>query len=104
MTSSRYQTQTLTQPPVQTQFISPGKYIAIDDTKYAKNPREPEKQLAYGSGVAGPFKPINYGWSGFINSTQPMNANPIVNYGGYIFQQRTGYQGHQSRDMKRLYV
>ena len=70
MTSSRFVTQTLAQPPpVQQQFIAPGKYIAIDDTRYAKNPREPEKQVAYGSGVASGFKPINYGVSQLINIT-----------------------------------
>lgn len=104
MTSSRFATQTLTQPPVHQQFIAPGKYIAIDDTRYAKNPREPEKQVAYGSGVAGPFKPIKYGVSQLVTRINPLNPNPIVNYGSYIYQQRTGYQGHQSRDMKRLYV
>ena len=104
MTSSRFATQNLTQPPAVQQFIAPGKYIAIDDTRYAKNPREPEKQVAYGSGVASAFKPINYGISQLVTRTDPINANPIVNYGSYIFQQRTGYQGHQSRDIKRLYV
>jgi hypothetical protein len=103
--SSRYQTKTLTQPPqVQQQFIEPGKYIAIDEERYSTKPREPEKQTAYGSGVASDFKPINYGWSGFINTTELMNKNPIVNYGSYIYQQRTGYQGGQSRDMSRLFV
>ena len=104
MTSSRFVTQTLAQPPVQQQFIAPGKYIAIDDTKYAQNPREPEKQVAYGSGVASAFKPINYGVSQLINKTNQLNPNPIVNYGAYIYQQRTGYQAGQSRDMSRLFV
>ena len=104
MTSSRFATQTLAQPPAVQPYIAPGKYIAIDEDRYAKNPRQPEKQVAYGSGVASAFKPINYGVSELINKTDPLNPNPIVNYGSYIYQQRTGYQAGQSRDMKRLFV
>jgi hypothetical protein len=101
---SRYQTQPLNQPQVQTAFIPPGKYTDIDENYYKTVVREPEKQVAYGSGVSGPFKRINYGWGGFVPITNPQNPNPIVNYGSYIYQQRTGFQGHQSRDMSRLFI
>lgn len=104
MTSSRFVTQTLAPPPAVQPFIAPGKYIAIDEARYAGKPREPEKQIAYGSGVASGFKPINYGVSQLINITNQLNPNPIVNYGSYIYQSRTGYQSSQSRNMKRLFV
>ena len=104
MTSSRFATQTLAPPPAVQPYIAPGKYIAIDEDRFAAKPRQPEKQVAYGSGVASGFKPINYGVSQLVNITNQLNPNPIVNYGSYIYQQNTGYQSGQSRDMKRLFV
>ena len=102
--TSRYQTSQLQQPQPVQPYIPPGKFIDIDEKRYAVNPLEPEQQVAYGSGVSSDFKPINFGNQNFLNSTNLLNPNPIVNYGSYIFQKRTGFQGNQSRDMSRLYV
>ena len=102
--ASRFQTLPLQQPAVQTAYIPPGKYTAIDESVYKSVKRYPEEQISYGTGVATGFKGINRGWSGFLNITNPENPNPIVNYGSYIYQQRTGYQGHQSNSMNRLYL
>lgn len=102
--TSRYQTSQLQQPQPVQPYIPPGKFIDIDEKRYSTNPLQPEQQAAYGSGVSSDFKPINFGNQNFLNATNLLNPNPIVNYGGYIYQQRTGFQGGQSRDMSRLYV
>ena len=102
--SSRFETSQLQQPKVIQPFIPAGKFIAIDETKYNVNPLQPERQVVYGSGVSSDFKPINFGNQNFLNSTNLLNPNPIVNYGSFIYQKRTGFQGQQSRDMSRLYI
>jgi hypothetical protein len=101
---SRFQTQALQQPKTAGSFYPPGKFMEIDERVYGEVKREPEQQVAYGSGVATGFKGIYRGAHTLIPITNPQNANPIVNYGSYIYQQRTGYQGHQTRDMNRLYM
>jgi len=103
MNNQFHQTQSLMTPQATYSYIPPGKYMKIDEEVYKTIQREPEKQVAYGSGVSEPFRGIYRGKSELVNKTILQNPNPIVNYGGYIYQQRTGYQGHQSNDMARLY-
>ena len=45
MTSSRFATQTLAPPPAVQPYIAPGKYIAIDEDRFAAKQREPEKDI-----------------------------------------------------------
>lgn len=83
------------QAPIQSKFIPAGKFIDIDDKYY--RPRDKEYFLEHESfGSQG--KPITthtvrYGETGFVKQSQPLALGPLkVNYGSYIYQQKTGFQ------------
>jgi len=85
------------QAPVQSKFIPAGKFIDIDDKYY--RPKDKEyflKHETFGSqGKPLQSHTIRYGETGFVKQSQPLQLNGgvmKVNYGSYIYQQKTGFQ------------
>jgi len=83
------------QAPVQSKFIPAGKFIDIDDKYY--RPRDKEyylKHETFGSqGKPLQSHTIRYGETGFVKKEPTLALGPMkVNYGSYIYQQRTGFQ------------
>ena len=84
------------QVPPPSKFIPAGKFIDIDDKYY----RPVDKYLLEHESFGSQGKPlrthtVKYGTSGFVKQSIPLEVNGgrlKVNYGSYIYQQRTGFQ------------
>ncbi len=83
------------QIPPPSKFIPAGKFIDIDDKYY--RPRDKEVFLKHES-FGNQGKPITthtirYAETGFVKKEPTLALGPMkVNYGSYIYQQRTGFQ------------
>jgi len=83
-------------------FVPPGKFLDIDE-KFYKQKEEVHPRSEEGFGLMGrPIQPfgqnVNYHASEFIPKAQGLTTQDLkVNYLGYLFNQRTGWDANHKR-------
>lgn len=90
--------QPMLEPPPAMKAIPPGQYIAIDEEYYVQKPPDLTKDRK--------LKP--HGQNVNLKADMVMDSTPIslatgslkVNFGSYIYQQKTGYDNAHSQDIK----
>ena len=101
MSYSNFNSPQIVQPQP-TKFIPPGKFMEIDDKFYNnKENIHPISNENFGR-MGRPIQPfgtnVNYNASPFVVKAQGLTTENLnVNYLGYIYQQRTGYDANHKK-------
>jgi hypothetical protein len=101
MAYSNFNSPQLAAPQVHA-FIAPNKYIDIDE-KFYKQKEDVHPRSEEGFGRMGrPIQPygtnVNYHATAFVPKAQGLTTQDLkVNYLGYLFNQRTGWDANHKR-------
>ena len=88
--------------PQPTKFIPPGKFMEVDENYYNKKQNiHPNPYENFGR-MGRPLQPfgtnVNYHATPFVPKAQGLTTENLkVNYLGYIYQQRTGFDANHKK-------